>query len=221
MRPLLLLAITLVIAACSSSDVVETTVPTQGDPVVAAADWIRAVGSLDTSALERLVEPRGLAVVAGVESNLRAVEFVALVDSGVTEALGDRYWSQFRDDFLAFSGTSVPDLTVGEQRALDTPGFTAVALEGDDGSAWLILRQTDTGWQVDFPATIGPALIGPLGQYLASAADGANAAPIAAAYRDYVTPGLDAALALDPGNTRLQFEAEYIRQVAESIAPSP
>jgi hypothetical protein len=74
---------------------------------------------------------------------------------------------------------------------------------------------------VDFPATVGPALIGPLGQYLASAASGDNAGSIAAAYRDFVTPGLDAALDLDPANTRLQFEAEYIRQLADSIAPTP
>lgn len=179
------------------------------------------MGNLDNSALAQLVEPHGLAVVAAVESNLPSAEFVALLNSGMSGALGDQYWSQFRDDFSSFSGTALIGLTVGEQRPLSVPGFTAVALEGGGGSGWLILRQTDAGWQVDFPATMGPSLIGPLGEYLTAAVTGEHAGVIAAAYRDFVTPGLDAALALDPANTRLQFEAEYIRQLAEATAPSP
>ena len=160
-------------------------------------------------------------MIAGVESNLRSGELAALLESGIPSDLRDEYWSQFRDDFASFSGTALADLTVGESEALTVPNFTSVALNGDQGSGRVILRQLDTGWQVDFPATVGPSLIGPLGQYLAAAVDGDNAEIIAAAYRDYVTPGLDAALSLDPSNTRLQFEAEYIRQLAESVAANP
>ncbi|MDJ0664107.1 MAG: hypothetical protein QNJ75_06075 [Acidimicrobiia bacterium] len=219
MPRVLLLTMALAVAACSGSEPVATSTPAQADPAAVAAEWLQAAATGDAAALARLVEPRGLAVIAGVESNLRSDELVALLESGMSDALRSEYWSQFRDDFALFSGIALSDLAVGEPLALATSGFTAVALDGGDGSGRVILRETDAGWQVDFPGTIGPSLIGPLSQYLDSAVDGASGEVIAAAYRDFVAPGLDAALSLDPANTRLQFEAEYIRQLAESATP--
>jgi len=221
MLRVLSLAIVLVMTACSGSEPMETSPVVRSDPAAVAADWLQAVAEVDGPALTQLVEPGGLAVIAGVETNLRSAELVSLLQSGMSDDLLAEYWLQFRDDFTVFSGTTVSDLKVGEPAPLGAAGFTAVALRGGNGSGHVILRQTDAGWQVDFPATIGPSLIGPLGQYLTSAVDGDNAGLIAAAYRDFVTPGLDAALSLDPANARLEFEAEYIRQLAESVPPSP
>ena len=221
MHRLLPFAIALTLAACTGSEVAETSAPVEVDPVAVATEWIQAVAANDVAALQRLVEPRGLAAVAAVESNLRSAEFVALVESGIPEELSAQYWSQFRDDFAAFSGTALADLSVGDEQAVNVPEFTAVELVGADGAGAVVLRRGSAGWQVDFPATMGPSLIGPLGEYLASAVDGEFAGPIADVYRDVVAPGLDAALALDPANSRLGFEAEYIRQLAESVAPTP
>ncbi len=221
MRSLILLvALTFALAACSGGGTDETAPATQGDPVEVADDWLAAVSSLDTAALADLVQPDGLAVLAAVESNLRSDELVALLESGMSEGLRAQYWSQFRDDFARFSGTDLAALEPGDVTTLTT-GYAAVALVGPDSAGYVILRQDEGRWQVDFPATIGPSLVGPLGEYLASAAAGDSGARIAAAFGDYVAPGLDAALALDDSNTRLEFEAEYIRQLAGSVATTP
>ena len=66
---------------------------------------------------------------------------------------------------------------------------------------------------VSMIATVGPALVGALGDYLNSAMDGENAESIAAAYRSGVLPALELAMKLDPGNADLVFETEYIRQL--------
>ena len=83
----------------------------------------------------------------------------------------------------------------------------------DDTTGRIILRLTDEGWKVDFAATIGPALVGPLGEYLESALAGEHAVAIADAYRSAVVPALTAVAALELDNSILVFETEYIRQL--------
>ena len=186
-------------------------------PTETASAWIEALEQGDLAEIESLVEPTGLAVVAAVENNLRSDELAGLLGAGLTSELQAQYWNGFRDGFDVFRGESISAVTVGAETGL--PGlttFTAVELATQGATGSVILRQTESGWVVDFVATVGPALIGPLGEYLAAAVAGEHADAISGAYRDAVVPGLEAALALDPDNNALVFEAEYIRQLAAS-----
>ena len=165
------------------------------------------------------MEPQGLAIIAAVESNLRSEELVALLRDGLTPELRSSYWSEFAADFVSFGGVSIADLEI--RGAAAVPGFpthSAVTLRAPDADGILMLRDTEDGWRVDFSASVGPALVGPLGEYLATALSGDHAEEIAAAYRTAVVPGLEAAMALQPDNNRLVFEVEYIRQLSAGSA---
>lgn len=203
------------LAACSSSTTEPVTPVVADDPTVVASAWLDAVVATDTDALGELVEPAGLAALVGVENALRSDELVAIIDAGLgADAAGD-YWRSFRDDFEAIRGIPLATLSVvpGEE-VLGEPGFAVVELAAETGSGRLVLRRDDDSrWQVDMVATVGPALVGPLGDYLNSAIGGENAEPIAAAYRSGVLPALELAIKLDPENADLVFETEYIRQL--------
>jgi hypothetical protein len=177
--------------------------------------WLAAIAAADVEALDRLVEPIGLAVLAGVENGLRSDELVALLESGFTPALANEYWGSFRNDFEAIRGLSVAALIVGAESTIESrPDSVAVDVAGPESVGFVLLRRSsNSGWQIDTAATMGPALVGPLGNYLLSALNGANAEVIAAAYREGILPGLDSAVSKNPGNTDLAFETEYIRQL--------
>lgn len=220
---ILLLVIALIAGAgCSAAPGDDSAPPSASDPVQVTSEWLSAVSTGDATRLASLVEPRGLAVVAAVENNLRSDELVGLLESGTTAEPYDGYWAQFASAFAVFSGSGIDELTVGDP--IDIPGsddFIAVALTSQEAAGRVILRQGESGWLVDFSATVGPALVGPLGEYLSAVVSGENAAAIAAAYRDSVVPGLDAVLALEPENSLLEFETEYIRQLAQSVPATP
>jgi hypothetical protein len=207
-------------SACSGGDpAVSTTTPAPGDqPAVVVEQWLGAIAASDTEALERLVEPVGLAVLAGVENGLRSDELVALLDSGFDPELAIEYWDSFRRDFEAIRDLPLASLIVGDESDIaGQPDAVAVEIASPEGAGLVILRKSAVGgWQVDTAATMGPALIGPLADYLLSALDGANSEFIAAAYREGVVPGLNAAVGTDPENTDLAFETEFIRQLLQS-----
>jgi hypothetical protein len=205
----------LLVAACSgSTENVDEAVVSDLSPTDIAGEWLEAVVAGRAAEATQLVEPTGLAVIAAVENNLRSGELVGLLDEGLSADLESEYWLRFAEGFAAFSGAPLSELTVGAEVAVGLDGQTAVELSSDSSTGHVFLRLADSGWQVDFAATIGPALVGPLGEYLASALSGDNAEAVAAAYREAVVPGLDAALALDGVNSALLFEAEYIRQLS-------
>jgi len=215
-RWVLILLIAL-LGACGGGEA--ETVTTVGDlgPAEVVSAWLDAVAGQDVAAIESLVEPVGLAVVAAVENNLRSDELAGLLDGGMGEELATEYWSSFRDGFDAIQGESVSEIRVGEPVPIpDARDHTAVSIGTGTTQGRVILRKSVDGWKVDFAATVGPALVGPLGSYLASALKGDDAEEIAAAYAEAIVPGLDVALALDPENTNLAFETEYIRQLADS-----
>lgn len=217
MRVLALSVSFVLLAACGGDVDEDAVVPNIESPVAITSQWLESVAAGDQSAIAGLVEPTGLAVVAAVEGDLRSDELVGLLESGIGESLAAQYWADFRDSFEAFQEAEIADIAVGD--ATPVPGadsFASIELTTPAATGYAILRNTDAGWQVDFAATIGPALVGPLGDYLASAIAGEHGEAIASAYRDAIVPGLEAALALDPDNTRLEFETEYIRQLADS-----
>lgn len=213
-RPLLLCLI-LLMAACGDGEPPEPLPDGDMAPVDVVEQWLEAVAEIDVERLEVLVEPVGLAVLAGVENQARSVELVGLVESGVAGPLADGYWRSFRDDFEALRGIGFDAITVGEQLTTSQgPEHVAVEIVIPDQSATVSLRNSESGgWQVDMVATVGAGLAGQLREYLESALDGDYSESIADAYRFAVMPGLDAAIALDPDNALLVFETEFIRQL--------
>lgn len=212
MRFLVLIAV-LAAAGCSSAEPAPTVVTAA--PAVIVADVLDAIAVVDNQALEESVEPVGLAVLAGVENQLRSDEMAVLVETGLQGDLLTSYWSSFRDDFEAFRGVPIDSLSVGEERAEDLGAdLAAVTVSGTGDDGVVILRRSDElGWQVDMIGTVGPPLVESLGNYLDSALGGANADAIARAYQVGVLPGLEAASALDPTNASVVFGTESIRQM--------
>ena len=217
MRILVTIAALAVLTGCSG-ETTSTEAPLDtADPAAVAGDWLDAVARGDGETATLYVEQDGLAIFAAVESNLRSEELVALLRDGMEPALETQYWSDFATDFSAFSGTTISDLVVGTASAV--PGhadFVSVSVAGPAGEGRVVLRNLDAGWLVDFAATVGPAIVGPLGEYLAVAGEGEHAEEIGLAFVESIVPGLEAAAAIDPEDSRLVFEAEYIRQLAGS-----
>ena len=216
MKLLFLIVVALLAAACSG-ETEEPVVTATAAPGAVVAQWLDAVVAGDTDALATLVEPDGLAVLAGVENNVSSDELVALLNGGFEGDLAAGYWTAFRDDFAAIRGGSLESLTVGDESPIEgISNYLAVAIAMDETVGRVIVRRSDTGWRVDLVATVGPALVRPLGDYLLGALNGDNAVVIADAYRSAIVPGLDAAIALDESNSDLVFGTEYLRQLSNS-----
>jgi hypothetical protein len=213
--PFLLITLILVVGACSSGEQPETMSSAQTDPVDVVEQWLGAVAAGDVARLETLVEPIGLAVLAGVENQVRSAEMASLIDRGVTGQLAQGYWQSFRNNFEAFRNIELDAVTVGEERSVTSGlGHVAVEVSTPEQTALVLVRINEpVGWQVDMVATIGSGFASQLRTYLESTLDGDQAEPIADAYRFAVVPGLDAAIALDPDDALLIFETEFIRQI--------
>ncbi len=206
----------LLTAACSG----EANTPVESTPgvtpTVVVTQWLEAVVAVDVDALADLVEPIGLAVLAGVENSVSSDELVGLLNGGFEGDLATGYWTTFRDDFAAIRGGSLESLVVVDESQIDgMPSHVAVGVSLNETMGRVIVRQTDAGWRVDLTATVGPALVGPLGDYLLSALSGENAVAIADAYRAAIVPALDVAVILDQANSDLIFGTEYLRQLSE------
>ena len=216
----LLLSFIVLLGACDSGEPGEAN-PLAGPlgPTEVVEQWLEAVAAVDLEALEGpLVEPVGLALLAGVENQVRSAELVGLIDAGVTGQLADGYWRSFRDEFGSFRGSDIGSITVGAESPIPSnPDYMAVEISTSEQSAFVVVRTNDPDkWQVDMVATLGTGLVGQLREYLESALEGDYSVPIADAYRSAIVPGLDAALALDPEDARLVFETEFIRQLVGS-----
>jgi len=209
----------LLVAGCSGdSSVPESTQP-EATPVEIVDQWLEAMSVGDFASAESFVEPVGVAVIAAVESNLRSDELVGLLEGGFPADLRDDYWNGFRSGFETFSGADFDRIVVGTAESVaGTSAFISVGLSAENMTGQVILRGTESGWLIDMAATVGPALIGPLGEYLDAAIGGENAAEIGTAFNDGIVPGLEAAVAQDPARTALSFETEYIRQLAAEAA---
>ena len=223
MRPIIFLLSVALLASCSGGGVDEAESDLKAEPTTIAMQWIEAVASVNIEALDNIVEPVGLAVLAGVENVVSSSEMVGLIDGGFADELAIGYWTTFRDDFAAIRGGSIESLTVGSQHEIaGRDNYLGVDITLNETTGQLILRNVDGAWKVDMAATVGPALVGPLGDYLASALQGDNAAQIADAYLGSVVPGLETASAVDATNSDLVFEIEYLRQLsADAVASQP
>lgn len=209
-----MLTLLLVLSACSgAADTPETGV-VGPDPSAVASEWLAAVADADIDRISDLVEPTGLAIVAAVENNLRSDELAGILESGLPPELARDYWDGFRRDFGSIRGTSFDEIRAGGELPIpESDGFTGVEISIGDTTGRVILLLTDSGWRIDFAATVGPALVGPLGEYLESALAGDHAVAIGDSFRSAVVPALTAAAALEEDNSVLVFETEYIRQL--------
>ncbi len=210
-----MLGFILLLAACGDGEPPETIPLDQPEPAEVVELWLQAVDDLDVSALEAVVEPVGLAVLAGAENQIRSDEMAGLIETGVTGGLAQGYWQSFRDDFEAIRDIDIASIVVGEERPVaSNPDYVAVTISTPEQSSLVVLQKNyPVGWQIDMVATIGPGLASQLRTYLESALDGEFAEAIADAYRFAVVPGLDAAIPLNPENALLVFETEFIRQL--------
>lgn len=209
-----MLTLVLILSACSGSTDTPETASVGADPVAVVNDWLDAVAEVDIQRITNLVEPTGLAIVAAVENNLRSEELAGMLESGIPPELGTEYWDGFRRDFGSIRGSAVDEIEVGDELTISAPdGFTGVEISIGETTGRVILRLSDDGWKVDFAATVGPALVGPLGEYLASAIEGEYGALIVDSYRFAVVPALTAVAELEEDNSVLVFETEYIRQL--------
>ncbi len=211
----ILLGLVVLLAACSDSEPPDTGAIDLPEPTAVVGQWLDAIGEVDVSRLELLVEPTGLALLAGVENRIRSAEMASLLDSGVTGQLAQGYWQSFRDEFEVFRSVPVESIVVGEVRPIaSTPNHVAVEVSNEEQTALVVLRDNaPLGWQVDVIATFGSGLVGQLREYLESAVAGEYGLTIAEAYSFAVVPGLDAAIALNPNDALLVFETEFIRQL--------
>jgi hypothetical protein len=214
----LLIGLLLFVVGCSEGELVETTSAPSSDPGAVVGGWLEAVAATDTGELQALVEPVGLAVLAGVENRLRSDEMAALLEAGIPDAVVEGYWRSFRDDFAAIRGYPLSAVEVGDVLAVTpSPDHKVVEISSDEQKAVVVLRESATaGLQVDMVATVGANLAPLLREYLESALGGEEAQVIGDAYRSAVVPGLEAAVALDPGNAELVFETEFLRQLVGS-----
>ena len=211
-----MLGLLILLAACTNGEPAETVPLERPEPVEVVARWLQAVDEVDVSVLEALVEPVGLAVLAGAENRVRSAEMAGLIETGVTGELAGGYWQSFRDDFEAFRNIDIGSIVVGDERPVaSNPDHVAVTISTPEQSSVVVLQNNDPiGWQIDMVATVGPGLASQLRTYLESALDGEFLEAIAGAYRVAVVPGLDAAIALNAEDALLVFEAEFIRQLA-------
>ena len=169
----MLMLVVVLLAACRGGTAETTVAASDLEPPQVVSGWLDALAGPDVAALEPLVEPVGLAVVAAVENDLRSDELVGLLTQGLSVDLATQYWTAFRDDFGAIHGEPISTVKVGELIPVpDRDDYVAVAIATATSSGQIVLRHTDTGWQIDFAATVGPALVGPLGEYLDSAISG-------------------------------------------------
>lgn len=211
----LILSIIVTLSACSSGEPALPVEITDQTPSAVVEEWLDAVADVDAERLGAIVEPIGLAVIAGVENQLASAELVVLLEGGFDGDPARSYWRTFRDDFGSIRGVPIASLVVGgETPVAGEPGFTAVEVSSPDSQGRVIVRRDERGaWRVDMVATVGSALVGPLGTYLLSVLDGADGIAIGDAYKAGIIPALDAAIVLAPENSDLVFETEFIRQL--------
>ena len=185
-----MLGFILLLAACSDGEPLETVPVEQPDPAEVVEQWLQAIDEVDVAALETLVEPVGLAVVAGVENQVRSDEMAGLIETGVTGGLARGYWQSFRDSFEAFRNIDIGSIVVGDERPVaSNPDHVAVTISTPEQGSLVVLRTNyPAGWRVDMVATIGPGLASQLRTYLESALDGGFSEVIADAYRVAIVP---------------------------------
>lgn len=202
------LAAVVIATACGGQgEVSSSTVP--ATPEVVVAQWLDAVTTKDTDALDDLVLAESLAFVIGAENRLDEDTISALVTGGIPQDAASGFWSSFADSYVEVAGESPDGLVIGSVKEFTESGgrFAAVAVGGAPGSATIILRAgLDGVWRVDMMATVGAGLTVPL----VDLATRVETDVFRTRFEQWVLPALDAAARSD-SNPVLSEEILEIR----------
>lgn len=164
------------------------------------------------AAAEQLTYPASMLVVLAAENAMPIEELAPLLRRGATEASAATYLMKFNDALRARYGGSLSAISVDGFTQLGD-SYAAVAVTGD-GKATIVARRGSDGiWKVDLVGTLGPALIGQIGDLLDSAGDDPDGDTIRDTYRMDVLPALRAAAADDPENFALAAEIREIESL--------
>jgi hypothetical protein len=202
------------VVACSGEPAPTTSSPPEFPPV-AVDRWLDALAGDDAAAVGRFVEPIGASIVLAIENDLSDDQLAGLIETGWPDALADRFWTSFRQEFGAFSEIPLDEFTVGRHIPLDVEGrsFAVVRIDAGGEQGRVVTRRTDTGeWTVDLLATLGGAFAPLVFQRITELGDGPAAELIRARLVDTVLPGLDAAAIAFPDDPRLPVETARIRR---------
>lgn len=129
-------------------------------PTAAVAVWLDAVATGDVAAIDGLVDPTNVALVAGAENGFTVDQLAAVVESGLPEATRRSYWSSFAEALAEVLGVAVNEvgISTSEAFASGTGQYAAVTVGVDAATTEVITRLVDGAWQIDMVATVGPTL---------------------------------------------------------------
>jgi hypothetical protein len=190
-----------VLAACGGPPASTTTVLDVEAPPVVVREWLAGLAAADYGAVTERVEPRGAALLVGLENGYTIEQIASLMQTGWSDALSASYWASFGADFGAFSEVALADLSVGAGDDIDVGEvrYAAVAVSAGDATSFVVARADgDGGWLVDLVATIGPVFVTAMRDTAAMLGDDLSSEVVRATFDEIVIPALTAAASANP-----------------------
>ncbi len=172
----LLLAAAVLLGACGDETPSSTQLPTSSSaaglsgPETSLTALLDALRTGDYVATEPYVDETQLALFAAIESG-DPDTLVSMVESGVTDAVRENFWSSFVEAIAGLAGAAPEGLELGEAEpvAVGEVQFALVDVEfveSESSGTW-VLRETEAGtWVVDVIGTFGSAFVNPLTGWL-------------------------------------------------------
>jgi len=193
---LLAVSVSLVAAACSSSE----PAPVGHDtPERAVVSWFEAIDSGDIEAASASIDHDSLALILGIENSLPIESTVAYLTEGVPVDVQSSYWESFADGFREFASRPISTLTVGQANIFESEGeqFAVVPISGGSASGSVVIARLrgDGSWEVDMVATLGDGFVTLLQSAFDGLPQGEEGDAVRAAYADTVVPSMWAAMA--------------------------
>ncbi len=219
---LILVAVSLLAAACSSSEPAPTGHDTPERAVVA---WFDAIDASDAATASESIHPDSLALILGIENALPAEVTAQYLTEGVPVELQVGYWQSFAEGFAEFASRPVSSLTVGEATPFTSEGieFASVPISsGPTSESVVITRMRDDGsWEVDMVASLGDGFANLLLSAYTSLPEGEAGDTVRAAYVETVVPSLWAAMADGSFGEDFARSALAVIDAVESDAAAP
>ncbi len=193
---LVVVSMSLVVAACSSGDAEPTGHDT---PERAVVTWFEAIDAGDAEAASAAIHGNSLALILGAENDLPVESTVAYLTDGVPVAVQQGYWESFADGFTEFASRPISTLTVGQASIFESEGeqFAAVPISGGPAADSVVISrmQPDGSWEVDMVASLGDGFVTLLQSSFEELPSDDNGAIVRLAFVETVVPSLWAAMA--------------------------
>jgi len=192
----LTVAVSLVVAACSSSE----TTPTGHDtPERAVVAWFEAIDAGDATTASESIHPDSLALILGIENSLPVEVTAQYLTDGVPLELQTGYWRSFAEGFSDFASRPVSTLTVGQATRFTSEGidFASVPISSGPAAESVVIARMrgDGSWEVDMVASLGDGFANLLLSAFENLPEGSDADVVRAAFNETVVPSLWAAMA--------------------------